>query len=97
MTYEDLVGRQLYQSLMPIEGTSLTEILENYLPPSEQRDSFLQLQADGGALCGILPDWRPCAHERDAGGWNRVCALSGTLALAQPVRQQPYDQLVKLF
>jgi len=97
VSFEDQASGQLYQSLVPLEGDSLAEIFENYLRRSEQRESFLRLQADGGALCGLLLEKLPGADESDADGWNRICHLASTLSLAETVDAQPYDLLVKLF
>jgi molecular chaperone Hsp33 len=97
VSFEDLASGQLYQSLVPLEGRSLAEIFENYLLRSEQRESFLRLQADGAALCGLLLEKLPGADDEDADGWNRVTTLASTLTLAETVNAQPYDLLVKLF
>jgi len=97
VTYEDVASGQLYQSLVPLEGGSLAEIFENYLRRSEQRESFLRLQAGGDALCGLLLEKLPGADAKDADGWNRVKMLGSTLRLADTIGAQPYDILVRLF
>jgi molecular chaperone Hsp33 len=97
VTFEDLASGRLYQSLVPLEGASLAEIFENYLRRSEQRESFLRLQADGVALCGLLLEKLPETDASDADGWNRARTLASTLTLAETVNTQPYDVLVRLF
>ena len=97
VTFEDHASGQLYQSLVPLEGGTLAAIFENYLRRSEQRESFLRLQADRRALCVLLLEKLPAADAADADGWNRVCTLASTLELAETVGTQPYDLLVKLF
>lgn len=97
LTFEDLASGQMYQSLVPLEGTDMAEIFRNYLERSEQRTAYLLLRADGAALCGLLLEKLPGADERDADGWNRIVYLASTLTLAETMDAQPYDLLVKLF
>lgn len=97
LTFENLASGQIYQSLVPVEGSSMAEIFENYLRRSEQRISFLRLQASGDAVCGLLLEKLPGADARDTDGWNRVTHLASTLELAETVDTQPYDLLVRLF
>jgi molecular chaperone Hsp33 len=97
LTFENLSSGQIYQSHVPLEGSSMSEIFENYLKRSEQRTSFLRLFADAGSVCGLLLEKLPGADTKDADGWNRVGHLARTLTLAESVNAQPYDLLVKLF
>jgi len=97
VTLEDGASGQIYQSIVPLEGDTLAAIFEHYLAQSEQLSSFLLLQADAEALCGLLLEKLPGADARDADGWHRVRHLASTLALRETVNAQPYDLLVKLF
>jgi len=97
LTFENLASGQIYQSMVPLEGRGMAEIFANYLERSEQRVSFLRLQASSEAVCGLLLEKLPAADARDADGWNRVGHLAATLQLAETVNAQPYDLLVKLF
>jgi molecular chaperone Hsp33 len=97
LTLEDAASGQLYQSLVPLEGETLAQIFEHFLAQSEQLTAFLGLHADARALCGLLLEKLPGADARDADGWNRITRLAATLTLAETVRTQPYDLLVRLF
>lgn len=97
VTLEDQRSGQLYQSLVPLEGETMEAIFEHYLLQSEQLPSFLRLQADTGALCGLLLEKLPGADRRDADGWNRVKHLAATLTLDETRDAQPYDLLTRLF
>ena len=97
VTLEDEASGQIYQSVVPLEGETMSEVFEAYLRRSEQIPAFLRLQADGGALCGLLLEKLPGADARDPDGWNRVTQLVATLALGETVNAQPYDLLVRLF
>lgn len=97
VTLEDLKSGQLYQSLVPLEGETLEAIFEHYLLQSEQLPSYLRLQADGDALCGLLLEKLPGADLRDTDGWNRVTHLAATLALDETRNAQPYDLLTRVF
>jgi molecular chaperone Hsp33 len=97
LTFEDAESGQIYQSLVPLEGSGMAEIFENYLRRSEQRTSFLRLAADERAVCGLLLEKLPGADARDPDGWNRVTQLAATLRLDETMDAQPYGLLVKLF
>ncbi len=94
---EDTATGQIYQSVVPLEGDSLSEIFGHYLTQSEQLPSYVRLFADGGAVCGLLLEKLPKADERDADGWNRMTQFAATLTLGETVGAQPYDLLTKLF
>lgn len=97
LTLEDLASGRLYQSLVPAEGSTMSEIFVNYLARSEQRPAYLSLHAGEAALCGLLLEKLPGADEQDAGGWSRVTRLAAALELPATVNAQPYDLLVGLF
>ena len=97
LTFEDLTSGQMYQSLVPLEGTGMAEIFRHYLERSEQRTSYLLLHANDVALCGLLLEKLPGADSRDSDGWNRMVHLASTLTLAETMAAQPYDLLVRLF
>ncbi len=97
LTFEDVASGQIYQSLVPLEGDTLSEIFEHYLAQSEQIPAFLRLRADGEALCGLLLEKLPGAVRRDLEGWERVTRLASGLELAGTRGAQPYDVLTRLF
>ena len=97
VTLEDMRSGQVYQSLVPLEGTSLEDIFEHYLSQSEQLESFVRLFADGDAVCGLLLEKLPGADAKDGDGWNRVKHLAATLRLAETRDAQPYDLLTRVF
>src|SRR5688500_8753729 len=89
VTLEDMKSGRFYQSLVPLEGETLEQIFEHYLSQSEQLSAFLRLQADGGALCGLLLEKLPGADAKDPDGWNRVQHLASTLTLDETRDVQP--------
>jgi molecular chaperone Hsp33 len=97
LSLEDLASGRIYQSLVPVEGRTMSEIFVNFLARSEQRPAHLVLHADRRALCGLMLEKLPGADERDPAGWARVTRLASRLALADTVERQPYDVLVGLF
>jgi molecular chaperone Hsp33 len=97
VTLEDTKSGQLYQSLVPLEGETLEQIFKHYLAQSEQVSAFLRLQADRGALCGLLLEKLPEADAKDPDGWNRITHLAATLGLDETRDAQPYDLLTRVF
>ena len=97
VTLEDMKSGGLYQSLVPLEGETLEQIFAHYLSQSEQLSAFLRLQADRGALCGLLLEKLPGADAKDPDGWNRVQHLAATLTLDETRDVQPYDLLTRVF
>ena len=84
-------------ALQLASGAPLEEIFEHYLAQSEQTTAYLNLKADGGALCGLLLEKLPQADARDPDGWNRVTHLASTLNLEETRDVQPYDLLTRVF
>ena len=97
LALEDSDTGGIYQSIVPLEGETLTEIFGHYISQSEQLPAFLRLQADGESLYGLLLEKLPRADERDADGWNRISMLAATLSLADTRSARPYDLLTRVF
>lgn len=82
---EKLPGQQPYQGIVPLDGSSVAEVIENYMLRSEQLDTKLWLAADSFVSRGLLLQKLP-----DEGGintpttdhletWNRTVTLASTL------------------
>jgi molecular chaperone Hsp33 len=76
-------GQQPYQGVVPLEGRTIAQVLENYLRRSEQVESRLWLAADDNAAAGVLlqklPQQSGAGAKPDVDAWDRVGALSATL------------------
>ncbi len=97
LTLDNEASEQLYQSIVPLEGDSLSETFAGYLAQSEQVQAFLLLLADNHAACGLLLEKLPGADARDPDGWNRMSRFAATLALSETLDAQPYELLTRLF
>ena len=97
LTLDDGTSEQLYQSIVPLEGDTLSATFSSYLSRSEQVQAQLLLLADSGAACGLLLEKLPKADERDPDGWNRMTRFAATLTLPETRDTQPYDLLTRLF
>lgn len=97
LTLDSDASEQLYQSIVPLEGDSLSETFAGYLAQSEQVQAFLLLLADEHAACGLLLEKLPGADARDPDGWNRMTRFAATLGLPETLDAQPYELLTRLF
>jgi len=75
---------QAYQGIVPIEGDSISAILENYMMRSEQIDTKIWLSCNGDSAAGMLIQKLPETmnqetqiHDEDI--WNRVGYLADTV------------------
>ncbi|WP_036303623.1 Hsp33 family molecular chaperone HslO [Methylotenera sp. L2L1] len=89
ITLDPKDGRQAYQGIVPLEGDSISTILENYMLRSEQIDTRIWLHCDGNAAAGMLLQKLPDTMNQvtqtedlsaqDLDAWNRVGHLAGTI------------------
>lgn len=89
--------RQPYQSYVPLAGSTIAAIFENYLIQSEQTPAALILAADGEHAAGLFLQKLPDADRLDADGWNRVTQLARTLKREELLELAPLDILKRLF
>lgn len=83
-------GGQTYQGIVPIEGDSISSILENYMLRSEQIDTKIWLSCDGNSAAGMLLQKLPDtmnqttkqdeALVQDLDAWNRIGHLADTVS-----------------
>ena len=83
ITLDPKDGGQPYQGIVEIEGSSVAEIMQNYMSHSEQLETRLWLTADGqhaaGMLLQKLPDPDNQSELPDADAWRRAVILADTL------------------
>lgn len=78
MTIEQSGKVERYQSIVPLEGGSLSACLENYFERSEQLATRLWLTAGDGSAAGMLLQVMP-DRKADADAWQHVTVLTDTL------------------
>ena len=89
ITLDPKNGGQTYQGIVPIEGTDISTILENYMLRSEQIDTKIWLTSDGKSAAGMLLQKLPDtmnqvsrseeSAEDDVDAWNRIGHLADTI------------------
>lgn len=89
--------RQPYQSQVPLQGDSLSDIFEHYLMQSDQQAARLWLAADTRIAAGLFLQALPGAAARDEDGWNRIQILADTLKPDEILQLGSIDLLAKLF
>jgi molecular chaperone Hsp33 len=70
---------QIYQGIVPIEGETIAEMLENYMLRSQQIDTTLWLHCNNDGASGMLLQKLPNKLEHDHDAWNRVNLLADTV------------------
>ncbi len=105
-------GQQPYQGIVPLEGTSMSEVLRAYMQRSQQLDTHLWLAADQSIAAGVLLQRLPTdggtqttisASEMEARAieatqtWERAVLLANTLQSAELLATRPGALMHKLF
>lgn len=75
---------EAYQGIVPIEGETIAQMLENYMLRSQQIETSLWLHCDETAASGLLlqklPEVAPNMVDSDIDAWNRVNQLANTVS-----------------
>lgn len=96
ITLESHQNNERYQSLIPLEGDSLSVALEAYFERSEQLPTRLWLTSDDKTAAGILLQRLPQA-EHHADDWQRASVLLDTLTRDELTQLEPEALLYRLF
>jgi molecular chaperone Hsp33 len=86
-----------YQGIVPLEGESIAQMLENYMRRSEQIDTSIWLASDGKRAAGLLLQKLPEQQETDIDAWNRTNLLAQTVQDEELLELQAEDILNRLF
>ncbi|SEA49540.1 molecular chaperone Hsp33 [Thiothrix caldifontis] len=96
ITLESNQSNERYQSLIPVEGESLSAALEAYFARSEQLPTRLWLLSSDTVSAGILLQRLPHAqHNED--DWQRASLLLDTLTAEELAHLEPEELLYRLF
>ena len=79
MTLDLPEARQPFQSVVPLDGSSIAEIFEHYVAQSEQQPTRIVLAADDQHAAALFLQKLPDADRKDADGWTRVLHLAETV------------------
>ena len=85
-----------YQGIVPLQGDSLTAILQTYFDQSEQLPTRLWLAASLESASGLLLQQMP-GEEHDADGWNRLLMLTETVADEELLQLETTQLLHRLY
>jgi len=97
ITLDPKNGQQSYQGIVPLEGDSISEILENYMHRSEQIETRIWLGCDQSNAAGLLLQKLPDQPTHDQDAWNRACILAETLTDNELLTSDAETLLLKLF
>jgi molecular chaperone Hsp33 len=98
---DPLPGQQPYQGIVPLEGDSVSALLETYMRQSEQLETRIHLAADGQACAGLLlqrmPEEGGTSESGDRDAWDRASTLGKTLRSEEMLELSPEDIVHRLF
>ena len=97
ITLDPKDGGQTYQGVVPLEGNSISEILQNYMQRSEQIETRIWLACDQQSAAGMLLQKLPDQPEQDADAWTRTGYLAETMRQEELLGLEPEDLLQRLF
>ena len=102
ITLDPKEGGQAYQGIVPLEGNSISAVLENYMLRSEQIDTRIFLSCNGDSAAGMLIQKLPetmnqLTLDRDADTWVRVGHLASTITEDELLHLPTETLLTRLF
>ena len=97
ITLDPKDGGQTYQGIVPIEGESIGEILQNYMQRSEQIETRIWLACDQQSAAGMLLQKLPDLPEQDADAWARTGFLAETITDEELIDLPAETLLTRLF
>ena len=84
---DKMPGQQPYQGIVPLDGSSIAVVIENYMMRSEQLDTRMWLAADDQVSRGLLLQKLPGAGGFHAPSEDTMEAWERTVMLASTLRQ----------
>ena len=96
MTIEQTGKTERYQSIVPLEGETLSQSLESYFARSEQLATRLWLTAGDASASGFLLQMLP-DKQGDSDAWQHVTVLSDTLKQAELAGLSAQEILHRLY
>ncbi len=97
ITLDPKDGGQTYQGIVPVEGNSISQILENYMQRSEQIETRIWLSCDQETVAGMLLQKLPDLPEQDADAWARAGFLAETISKEELITLPTEQLLNRLF
>ena len=97
ITLDPKDGGQTYQGIVPVEGDSISQILENYMQRSEQIETRIWLACDQQSASGMLLQKLPDLPEHDTDAWTRAGFLAETVTSEELITLPTERLLTRLF
>ena len=97
ITLDPRTGSQAYQGIVPLEGNTIGELLENYMQRSEQIQTRIWLASDQNSAGGMLLQKLPDQPEQDLDAWDRIIYLADTITQKELLNLPAETLLMRLF
>jgi molecular chaperone Hsp33 len=79
-TLHNAITQTDYQSIVPIEGETSSEIFATFLNQSVQHPISLWFSVNNQQITGLLIEKMPNADHMDSDGWNRIQHLANSIS-----------------
>ncbi len=96
VTFDPGEGRERYQGLVEVAGSTVGASIERYFERSEQLPNRLWFASDGDAAAGLMLQVMPGASAEDD-TWNRLTLLADTLSASELLQCDAATLLCRLF
>lgn len=99
ITLDPKDGNAPYQGIVPLEGDSIAEIMQDYMQRSEQIDTHIWLASTEQSCAGMLLQKLPGAaqQEENQDAWNRIHHLAATVQADELLNLSTETILRRLF
>lgn len=97
VTIDPLKGKERYQAIVALEGSTVAEIFENYFARSEQLATRLWLAADPQQAAGMLLQRLPDNETPDDENWSRAVHLGATITREELLTLPVHEIIHRLY
>lgn len=97
MTYQPDKGSEVFQSVIPLSGESISDTMKAYFLNSEQLKTHLQITADAGRAAGFFLQILPDEPYKQEVSFEHAVTLASTLKTEELLDVSPLELIKRLY